>query len=139
MFDGLLSQVCFEFFHFCFFYKFLCQLNNTTLQIYPHYSGTVLDLPYRFVADGDHVEMERNDNFEFTDYIGIAAAGAAMAMDGAAMANAADMAADIAADCCAILQWKEVYWKEATNERGLYARMGRWNHLLYPDVVFLEC
>ncbi len=31
------------------------------------HSGTVLDLPYRFVGDGDHVEMEMNDRVNFTD------------------------------------------------------------------------
>lgn len=30
------------------------------------HSGTVLDLPYRFVGDGDHVEMEMNDRVNFT-------------------------------------------------------------------------
>ena len=29
------------------------------------YSGTVLDLPYRFTADGDMVGMQRDRNFDF--------------------------------------------------------------------------
>ena len=29
------------------------------------HSGTVLDLPYNFVADGEHYEMEANPDFPF--------------------------------------------------------------------------
>lgn len=29
------------------------------------HSGTVLDLPYNFVGDGEHTEMEPNRNFPF--------------------------------------------------------------------------
>lgn len=29
------------------------------------HSGTVLDLPYNFVADGEHTEMEANQDFPF--------------------------------------------------------------------------
>eukprot|EP00804_Cyclotella_cryptica_P002377 CCRYP_004084-RA/>CCRYP_004084-RA protein AED:0.01 eAED:0.01 QI:561/1/1/1/1/1/2/338/212 len=63
------------------------------------HSGTVLDLPYRFIADGDHVEMERNEGFNMEDWMGVAAdvlrAGAA--------AYVAGEAAEAMADCCVIL------------------------------------
>lgn len=39
------------------------------------HSGTVLDLPYRFVADGDHVEMERNEGFDIDGMLGVAEFG----------------------------------------------------------------
>jgi len=48
------------------------------------HSGTVLDLPYRFVADGDHVEMERNEGFDMGGMLGVAAVafGAGQAIEG---------------------------------------------------------
>ena len=48
------------------------------------HSGTVLDLPYRFVADGDHVEMERNEGFDMGGMLGVAAVafGAGEAIEG---------------------------------------------------------
>mmetsp|Transcript_33125 Transcript_33125/g.68088 ORF Transcript_33125/g.68088 Transcript_33125/m.68088 type:complete len:246 (+) Transcript_33125:429-1166(+) len=60
------------------------------------HSGTVLDLPYRFIADGDHVEMERNENFEFKDFLTAAVGVAAVAADIAGAAGALD-------ECCTIL------------------------------------
>ncbi|KAL7462889.1 hypothetical protein ACHAXS_003261 [Conticribra weissflogii] len=60
------------------------------------HSGTVLDLPYRFIADGDHVEMERNENFEFKDMLAAAAGVAAVAADIAEAAGLLD-------ECCNIL------------------------------------
>jgi hypothetical protein len=48
------------------------------------HSGTVLDLPYRFIGDGDHVEMEMNDKVNFTDALWTGLSVVA----GAAVANA---------------------------------------------------
>eukprot|EP00549_Striatella_unipunctata_P020394 CAMPEP_0118687356 /NCGR_PEP_ID=MMETSP0800-20121206/8336_1 /TAXON_ID=210618 ORGANISM="Striatella unipunctata, Strain CCMP2910" /NCGR_SAMPLE_ID=MMETSP0800 /ASSEMBLY_ACC=CAM_ASM_000638 /LENGTH=173 /DNA_ID=CAMNT_0006584529 /DNA_START=81 /DNA_END=602 /DNA_ORIENTATION=+ len=36
------------------------------------HSGTVMDLPYRFVADGDNVRMERDGGFNFDGLLGLA-------------------------------------------------------------------
>ncbi len=66
------------------------------IQLYLFVSGTVLDLPYRFIADGDHVEMERNENFEFKDMLAAAAGVAAVAADIAEAAGLLD-------ECCNIL------------------------------------
>jgi len=67
------------------------------------HSGTVLDLPYRFVADGDNVEMERNDNFDLSnllDVAGLAMGAAAMAANAGIAGSAIDEVVD---DCCVIL------------------------------------
>ena len=68
------------------------------------HSGTVLDLPYRFVADGDHVQMERNDNFDLSHVADIAGfaigMAASMAMNGADLGSAVEAVAD---ECCVIL------------------------------------
>lgn len=48
------------------------------------HSGTVLDLPYRFIGDGDHVEMEMNEKVNFTDVLWTGLSVVA----GAAVANA---------------------------------------------------
>lgn len=60
------------------------------------HSGTVLDLPYNFIADGQHVGMERNEGFDMDGMMdGVAgAAGAAMAVG---------LAMDVADECCVIL------------------------------------
>jgi len=71
----------------------ICQKINDS---YFFCSGTVLDLPYRFIADGDHVEMERNENFEFKDFLTAAVGVAAVAADIAGAAGALD-------ECCTIL------------------------------------
>jgi hypothetical protein len=87
------------------------------------HSGTVLDLPYRFIADGDHVSgqlctgsfvfcigtkhvfvlfkvaMEENEGFNINDWIDVART----VMATAAAAHVAGEAADIVADCCTIL------------------------------------
>jgi len=56
------------------------------------HSGTVLDLPYRFVGDGDHIEMEMNDRVNFTDELwtglSVAAGTAAGVVAGNAIADA---------------------------------------------------
>ena len=39
--------------------------HSITLYSFLTYSGTVLDLPYRFTADGDMVGMQRDQNFDF--------------------------------------------------------------------------
>ncbi len=56
------------------------------------HSGTVLDLPYRFVGDGDHVEMEMNDRVNFTDAlwtgVSVAVGTAAGVVAGNAIADA---------------------------------------------------
>ncbi len=46
------------------------------------HSGTVLDLPYRFIADGDHYEMERNSDFDMDHLISVVKMAAAMAAAG---------------------------------------------------------
>lgn len=60
------------------------------------HSGTVLDLPYNFIADGEHVSMEKNDGFDLGDIMD-AVAGVAMA------AAVGGVAADVAEECCTIL------------------------------------
>jgi len=60
------------------------------------HSGTVLDLPYNFIADGEHHGMERNDGFDLGNIMD-AVAGVAMA---AAVAGVAD---DVVDECCTIL------------------------------------
>lgn len=64
------------------------------------HSGTVLDLPYRFVADGDNVQMERNDDFDMGHMMGAILGGAAEVAAIAGIAAAAGIDAD---DCCVIL------------------------------------
>jgi len=63
------------------------------------HSGTVLDLPYNFTADGKHVGMERNERFDLDGFMDMAgmAVGVAMA------AGAASDVADLAEECCVIL------------------------------------
>mmetsp|Transcript_11345 Transcript_11345/g.20871 ORF Transcript_11345/g.20871 Transcript_11345/m.20871 type:complete len:316 (+) Transcript_11345:207-1154(+) len=60
------------------------------------HSGTVLDLPYNFIADGEHAGMERNENFDLGNVMGMLGAVA-----GAAMASGA--VGEIADECCVIL------------------------------------
>jgi len=70
------------------------------------HSGTVLDLPYNFTADGEHVQMERNENFNLSSLMGLLA-GAGMANEAMKMvAGAAGGSAvmdDIVDDCCVIM------------------------------------
>lgn len=57
-------------------------------------SGTVLDLPYRFTADGDVEEMEMNERVDFADELWTVAGGlAAAAVASAAVTAAANAAA----------------------------------------------
>eukprot|EP00581_Thalassiosira_minuscula_P001705 CAMPEP_0183740120 /NCGR_PEP_ID=MMETSP0737-20130205/58786_1 /TAXON_ID=385413 /ORGANISM="Thalassiosira miniscula, Strain CCMP1093" /LENGTH=315 /DNA_ID=CAMNT_0025975105 /DNA_START=147 /DNA_END=1094 /DNA_ORIENTATION=+ len=60
------------------------------------HSGTVLDLPYNFIADGEHYGMERNENFDLSNLMDAA-------MGVAAAAAAAGVAGDIVDECCVIL------------------------------------
>eukprot|EP00986_Skeletonema_menzelii_P013883 scaffold8574_cov131-Skeletonema_menzelii.AAC.6 len=53
------------------------------------HSGTVLDLPYRFVGDGDHVEMEINDRVNFTEALWTGLSVAAGVVAGNATADVA--------------------------------------------------
>lgn len=70
------------------------------------HSGTVLDLPYNFIADGEHVQMERNENFDLSHLMNVAAV-AAVAADVARMAasaaGASDIVGDVVDECCVIL------------------------------------
>lgn len=70
------------------------------------HSGTVLDLPYNFIADGEHVEMERNDNFDLSHMMGMIG-GASMAAEVIGMAagvgGASDVIEDVMDECCIIL------------------------------------
>ena len=72
------------------------------------HSGTVLDLPYRFIADGDHYEMERNDNFSLDKLFAVAQIAAAVAagvdLGGVAQSvlGATGLAEEID-ECCVIL------------------------------------
>ncbi len=70
------------------------------------HSGTVLDLPFTFTADGQHVQMERNDNFDLSHLIGVLGAAGA-AVDVARLAGSALKASgvmdDVADECCVIL------------------------------------
>ena len=60
------------------------------------HSGTVLDLPYNFIADGEHAGMERNENFDIGNIMGMVGAVAGAAMASGAMEEIAD-------ECCVIL------------------------------------
>lgn len=70
------------------------------------HSGTVLDLPYNCVADGQHIQMERNDNFDLSHVIGVLGA-AGLASDVINMAtsigNASGIMDDVVDECCVIL------------------------------------
>lgn len=59
------------------------------------HSGTVLDLPYRFVGDGDHVEMEMNDRVNFTEALWTGLSVAAGVVAGNAIADAAQVAPEM--------------------------------------------
>jgi len=59
------------------------------------HSGTVLDLPYRFVGDGDHVEMEMNDRVNFTEALWTGLSVAAGVVAGNAIADAANVAPEM--------------------------------------------
>lgn len=72
------------------------------------HSGTVLDLPYNFIGDGEHFEMERNDKFDLGFLMGIAGAASLVAdVSNFAKASGAsdviDGVVDVADDCCVIL------------------------------------
>ena len=79
------------------------------------HSGTVLDLPYRFVGDGDHVEMEMNDRVNFSDALWTGLSVAAGVVVGNVVGNAISPDMIILgggpnaiheysdSDCCAIL------------------------------------
>lgn len=81
------------------------------------HSGTVLDLPYNFTADGKHSSMEQNDGFDLGHVGSILgfgaelAAGAAMAAGLATMASGGggggdgdgDVVGDLVDECCVIL------------------------------------
>mmetsp|Transcript_22066 Transcript_22066/g.35878 ORF Transcript_22066/g.35878 Transcript_22066/m.35878 type:complete len:316 (+) Transcript_22066:105-1052(+) len=60
------------------------------------HSGTVLDLPYNFIADGEHLGMEQNEKFDLGGLMEVAAGVAAAAA-------AAGVADDIIDECCTIL------------------------------------
>ena len=51
------------------------------------HSGTVLDLPYRFTADGDMQEMEMNERVSFKDALW---SGMGLALGASAVASAAE-------------------------------------------------
>ena len=51
------------------------------------HSGTVLDLPYRFTADGDMQEMEINERVSFKDALW---SGMGLALGASAVASAAE-------------------------------------------------
>eukprot|EP00574_Skeletonema_japonicum_P002159 CAMPEP_0201720586 /NCGR_PEP_ID=MMETSP0593-20130828/5482_1 /ASSEMBLY_ACC=CAM_ASM_000672 /TAXON_ID=267983 /ORGANISM="Skeletonema japonicum, Strain CCMP2506" /LENGTH=511 /DNA_ID=CAMNT_0048211247 /DNA_START=41 /DNA_END=1576 /DNA_ORIENTATION=+ len=59
------------------------------------HSGTVLDLPYRFVGDGDHEEMEINERVNFTDALWTGVSVAAGVVVGNAIADAVNVAPDM--------------------------------------------
>ncbi|KAK1734764.1 metacaspase [Skeletonema marinoi] len=59
------------------------------------HSGTVLDLPYRFVGDGDHVEMEMNDRVNFTEALWSGLSVAAGVVAGNAIADAVNVAPEM--------------------------------------------
>ena len=52
-----------------FHHSFCVSISQHILQT----KGTVLDLPYCFTADGEVMEMERVDNFDFDFILGITA------------------------------------------------------------------
>jgi len=81
---------------------FVC-LKDQWTHVLTHFSlcssGTVLDLPYVFVADGEEEEMHENSAFDMNAMAGLAgAAGIAMAL-----ASGADPIEVAMQACCAIL------------------------------------
>mmetsp|Transcript_24593 Transcript_24593/g.36648 ORF Transcript_24593/g.36648 Transcript_24593/m.36648 type:complete len:92 (+) Transcript_24593:1347-1622(+) len=66
------------------------------------HSGTVLDLPYRFVADGDDVQMRADESVDFEGFLGPAfwTAGiiAASSLGGGGESSGGDDT-----DCCGCL------------------------------------
>ena len=56
------------------------------------HSGTVLDLPYNFKADGEQTEMQESEGFDFSPLLAILAANDA----------SAESAAMNLAECCTI-------------------------------------
>jgi len=72
------------------------------------HSGTVLDLPYNFYADGRSSQMQRNQGFDMGHLMDIAAFGATFAMASdmarfAASAASGSGAEEILDECCFIL------------------------------------
>lgn len=70
------------------------------------HSGTVLDLPYRFIADGDQVVMERNEAFDLGHVIGIAVdvmRSIALVAGATGAVGAGDFAENVIDECCVIL------------------------------------
>mmetsp|Transcript_6987 Transcript_6987/g.10403 ORF Transcript_6987/g.10403 Transcript_6987/m.10403 type:complete len:326 (+) Transcript_6987:57-1034(+) len=70
------------------------------------HSGTVLDLPYRFIADGDHYQMERNDDFDMDHLIEVAKIAATVAASLGGMAQSVIQSSGLVEEideCCVIL------------------------------------
>lgn len=65
------------------------------------HSGTVLDLPFVFVADGEHTQMETPPDFDMSILMGLAQT--LMSEGGAEGGGAEDALAAAAAQCCTIL------------------------------------
>ena len=70
------------------------------------HSGTVLDLPYRFIADGDHYQMERNDDFDMDHLIEVAKIAATVTASLGGMAQSVIQSSGLVEEideCCVIL------------------------------------
>lgn len=63
------------------------------------HSGTVLDLPYNFTADGRHTGMERNEGFDLDGLMDVAGVAVGVAMAAGAVSDVAS----VADECCVIL------------------------------------
>jgi len=67
------------------------------------HSGTVLDLPYNFIADGEHHEMEENEGFDMSNIMDMVGGAAGMAGAAVGVAAAAGVAEEVLDECCVIL------------------------------------
>ena len=63
------------------------------------HSGTVLDLPYKFVADGESEEMTYDESVSFDSFVPLLVAGAAIFSSGG---DAADVLGAVAGECCTV-------------------------------------
>ena len=62
------------------------------------HSGTILDLPYNFKADGEQSDMESNEGYNFDPIEAILAGGA-----GAATGGLPGAATAVANECCSMM------------------------------------
>jgi len=75
---------------------------NLTCLMDSCHSGTVLDLPYKFVADGESDEMQFDESVKFDKFSSLLAIGGAVLAGLAVGDDSADVASDLFAQCCTV-------------------------------------